>query len=103
MTDPYSMLKDKKNFNAEICYVTRSYLTRHSNRYLENEASEELKRIYAEDKTNVFNDFQGNLKYGERENIKQKQRVYKDEIIENDSRFSYTYAVTHCNEFNPKI
>lgn len=27
--NPYQMLKDKTDFDTEVCYVTRSYLTRH--------------------------------------------------------------------------
>ena len=29
LVNPYAMLKDHADFDAEVCYVTRSYLTRH--------------------------------------------------------------------------
>lgn len=98
--NPTMLLKDVKDFNAEVCYVTRSYLTRHGEGELEEEVRQaEINRLM-EDKTNVRNNFQGSLRYGFLEDKEQKARINKDwSLVAADNRFTKAMAVTHCNEF----
>ena len=100
LTNPVEMLKDKDDFTAEVCYVTRSYLTRHGKGSLEEEVAK--KEINADmlDKTNIPNDFQGALRYGYLEDKAQAERIERDwRLVKGDKRFTKEMAITHCNEF----
>lgn len=98
--NPFNMLKDKSDFNAEVCYVTRSYLTRHGAGPLEEQVDKREINDSMVDSTNVYTEFVGSLRYGFLEKQKQKQRIEKDwSIVGKDNRFKKSIAVTHCNEF----
>jgi adenylosuccinate synthase len=100
LTNPYNMLKDKENFNAEVCYVSRAYNTRHGIGDLEEETNKSSINKDMEDKTNVHNEFQGSLRYGYIDDAEREKRILKDySIVEKDNRFFRTNALTHCNEF----
>lgn len=93
-------LLEGKNFSAEVCYVTRSYLTRHGIGPLEEEARKNEINADMIDKTNVPNPFQGTLRYGYLADRDQAQRITEDwTLVENDKRFIKSMAITHCNEF----
>lgn len=101
LTNPYNMLTTnvKEDFNAEVCYVTRSYLTRHGLGGMEDEVHKNEINKDMVDKTNVFNEFQGGLRYGNLALKEQENRITKDfDIAEKDKRFTYNIAVTHTNE-----
>lgn len=101
LQNPYSLLKDKDNYNAEVCYVTRSYLTRHGKGPLEEHVRKDEINSTMVDRTNVHNEFQGSLRYGYLELADQKARIENDwSRISGDSHFSKSLVVTHCNEFN---
>lgn len=102
LVNPYAMLKDHADFNAEVCYVTRSYLTRHGVGPLEEAVKKEEINATMFDKTNIHNDFQGSLRYGYLEDKTQKDRISKDffGIVGGDLRFKKSMAVTHTNEFD---
>ena len=88
------MLKDKEGFKAEVCYVTRPYITRHGEGPLKNECC-----LNIVDKTNIFNDFQGGLRFGHLSK-NTFERIDKDfSIVVDDCRFNKTIALTHANEF----
>ena len=96
----YELLKDKKGFTAEACYVSRSYLTRHGEGPLEEAVKKSKINEDMVDKTNVPNEFQGSLRYGYLEDKDQKNRIEKDSsIIVSDNRFVTSMCITHCNEF----
>lgn len=100
LTNPYNMLKDKEDFEAEVCYVSRSYVTRHGIGDLEEETLKEEINTDMVDKTNVTNEFQGSLRYAGMAEKAMEDRINKDwNIINGDSRFCKTLAITHCNEF----
>lgn len=103
--NPYQMLKDEKDFKAEACYVTRSYLTRHGVGPLEETVHKEEINSTMWDKTNVHNEFQGSLRYGYLEDKYQKERIIKDFFATagGDLRFRKELAITHTNEFKPSI
>ena len=77
-------------------YVTRPYLTRHGDGIITN--AEDRKIIsngVQEDRTNKWNDFQGEFRYGLLDIDDLKKRVYKD------SRFKkYEIELTHCDEMD---
>lgn len=100
LVNPYNMLKDKEDFEAEVCYVSRAYLTRHGIGDMDSEVQKKEINAAIIDKTNVPNEFQGSLRYGYVSDIEQKLRIAKDwSIVENDKRFVKSMAITHCNEF----
>ncbi len=101
--NPYfSYIKGRKGaFNAEVCYVSRTYLTRHGDGPLENElsSSKELNSNIV-DPTNEYNKFQGPLRYGLIDRNKLDGRIAFDfKTVEEDPRFYKTFALTHCNEY----
>ena len=100
--NPYELLKDKEGFKAEVCYVSRSYLTRHGEGPLEQETTKKEINSKMVDKTNIPNEFQGTLRYGGLDLKEQNLRINKDfDIIKNDLRFNMSKTITHCNEFEP--
>jgi len=95
--NPFNMLVNKQGFEAEICYVTRPYITRHGDGPLHNEC-----RLNIVDQTNIFNDFQGGLRFG---HLSQDtfDRIDQDfSTVAKDIRFRKTLAVTHMNEYFDK-
>lgn len=99
--NPYSLLADENDFSAEVCYVTRSYLTRHGIGPLEEAVQKKDINENMHDKTNVPNDFQGSLRYGYLGDVDQQDRIRNDfSNVLFDPRFNYSMAVTHTNEFN---
>lgn len=99
--NPYEMLRGKSDFNAEVCYVTRSYLTRHGVGPLEEAVKKTEINADMHDRTNVYNEFQGDLRYGYLEDKDQAKRIAQDfSIAGEDKRFKKTMAITHTNEFD---
>lgn len=97
--NPVKLLAPCKDFNAEVCYVTRSYITRHGDGPLENEVSSERLGDDLFDKTNVFNPFQGSLRYALIHMPKVLGEIEKDFSLTLDQKqFTPTLAITHCNE-----
>ena len=52
-------------FDIEVCYVSRSYFTRHGAGKLPFECPKESISPHIIDKTNVYNEFQGNIRYAD--------------------------------------
>lgn len=99
--NPYNMLKDKDNYQAEVVYVTRSYETRHGIGPMGDEIDKNLINKTMFDKTNVYNDGQGFLRYGYLDVEAQKARIEKDfALTEGNSNFTKAILVTHTNEFD---
>ena len=100
LANPFRMLKDRRDFSAEVVYVTRSYLTRHGVGRLEGEVRKKDINPAMRDATNVPNEFQGSLRYGYPEDEEQRQRIAGDwKIAEGRGNFEKSIATTHCNEF----
>lgn len=102
LTIPYELLKNRRKFRTEVCYVTRTYLTRHGDGPLENElsSSKELNTNII-DTTNMYNSYQGKLRYGLINNDMRQARIDADfALVKKDKRFFKTLAITHCNEFS---
>ncbi len=61
-----SLLKlvENKNLDVEICYVTRTYLTRHGAGRFDTEVPRNVLGDDMDDKTNIFNRWQGDLRWG---------------------------------------
>lgn len=100
LDNPVKFLKDKKDFAAEVCYVTRAYETRHGLGHMSDEIQKDKINAEMHDRTNVFNDYQGNFRYGYLDNDDMFARIGLDwSKVMGDNRFSKALVVTHCNEF----
>jgi adenylosuccinate synthase len=98
--------KATENVNVELCYVTRTYMTRHGVGRFETECDKAAINAAMVDETNVTNQFQDNLRYGELIIPNLVARVNADIIqaknsIWNTSHINLTsnIAVTHTNEY----
>ena len=92
--------------DVEICYVTRSYLTRHGDGPMEDEITErQLASVFPDirpDATNTQNRFQGNLRYGMMDVNLLAERIRKD--FDRGSRgtanrYRSSVMITHLNEY----
>lgn len=103
--NPYNILSNTDlEFKAEVCYVSRSYATRHGVGPMDNETAKSTINEDMVDMTNVPNEFQGTLRYGYPEEKEMLQRIDKDfAAVAGDNKFSRTIAITHCNEFPNNI
>lgn len=86
--------------NLEVCYVTRTYMTRHGAGRFEEECDKSLINEHMIDETNQTNQFQGNLRYGELVVNDLVNRAKTDLNYLSGSRFNWTasFGVTHTNE-----
>ena len=92
--------------DVEICYVTRSYLTRHGDGPMESElTARQLQTAFPglkADVTNTENRFQGNLRYGMMDVDLLAERIRKDFGRCPDSsgnRYRSSVMITHLNEY----
>lgn len=92
------LLKDFDDYQAEACYVTRSYTTRHGI----GNYPEEDKNIYFTDMFNSCNLGQGALRFGKLDYNLFIERIEND-FDQADSHWIKTTAITHLNELNLKI
>ena len=93
------------NADFEVCYVTRSYFTRHGAGAFPTECPKDDINPYIEDKTNVFNDFQESIRYGKFDINEFNKRVKKD--INASKAFIHNLTtsimITHLNYTHGKI
>ena len=96
----FSLLMDVQP-DIEICYVTRTYLTRHGAGPFPEESSTFASDYKLFDKTNVYNPYQGNIRYGLLNNKELIDRVVQDfnsEDFYGGAKISL--VVTHTNEYD---
>lgn len=100
LDNPITLLGDRKDFNAEVCYVSRAYETRHGIGKMSDEIHKDKINPNMIDHTNVFNEYQGNFRYGYLNEKEMFARIQKDwSKVDKDSRYSKALVMTHCNEF----
>ena len=90
------------NEDIEICYVSRSYMTRHGAGYLPFEVTKEKLNSNIQDKTNVPNPWQDTLRYGYLDLNNLISRIEKDKIYYSIP-ISQSIAFTHLNYSNGMI
>lgn len=96
--NPAKMLGDYNDYEAEVCYVTRSYLTRHGEGPLDGETDSNKVGEIGEDKTNLANPFQGKLRYAPLDTSVLEKTIAADFSFADSVRYHRTLAITHCNE-----
>ena len=88
--------KKFKTDDVSVHYVTRSYMTRHGNGYLEKECNHKyISSDIQEDRTNHFNEHQGEFRYGILNISDLKNRIYDD-----NHGYERIIEVTHCDEMD---
>ena len=101
--NPYYMIKRiMPNANVEVCYVTRTYMTRHGAGDFESECNKAEINSLMEDRTNVPNQYQGSIRYGWLNVNELVERIKADIRFTGKSGYEVSLAVTHINEFENK-
>ena len=88
--------------DVEVCYVTRSYMTRHGAGKFPTECSKDNINIRMIDKTNQPNQYQESLRYGYLNMEELIERTKKD-ISYYNKPITYSLAVTQLNYTNNNI
>lgn len=92
------------NFDMEVCYVTRSYFTRHGAGRFNTECdSTEINRAGLMDKTNQTNEYQGAFRYGYFDCDEIEKSIKNDLKHLHGIDAKVGLAVTHLNETDGKI
>lgn len=104
LQNPAKFLSSYNDYEAEVCYVSRAYVTRHGEGPLNNEVGpDEIDEDGKEltDQTNVFNDFQGKLRYALLSMPSVLHEVESDfKTFGRSELWKPTVALTHCNEYS---
>lgn len=83
-------------FDITAHYVTRPYLTRHGFGELTNEKNRSfISNSVQEDRTNHYNEFQGEFRFGELDIEALQSRIWKDA-----GEYNIELEVTHCDEMD---
>ena len=95
--DAIALINKKfKTDDVSVHYVTRSYMTRHGNGYLDREQNHKhISSDIQEDRTNHFNEHQGEFRYGILNIGDLKNRIYDD-----NHKYKRIVEVTHCDEMD---
>ena len=83
--------------DVEVCYVSRTYMTRHGAGRFDTECSKDEINKDMIDLTNVPNPHQDSLRYGRLNLLDLKNRINADADMMADIRKSIVF--THCNEY----
>jgi adenylosuccinate synthase len=86
--------------DIEVCYVTRTYITRHGAGRLDGECNKVEINPGMQDLTNVPNPHQGTLRYAKLEEESLKERILKDFEPARQYGAKLSLAVTHQNEYD---
>ena len=101
LMNPVNIIKDKNVTDIEVCYVTRTYMTRHGAGRFDTECNKDKINPNMVDLTNVPNEFQGTLRYGRLDLNDLKNRI-KNDYNKNSHGLNIkkSLAITHMNEYD---
>ena len=102
LTNPCAFLLRLKDSLDEVVYVTRSYVTRHGAGPLPNECEHVDLGLLEEDRTNVENSWQGNLRYARHGAVQEFNRDIREDL-KNLKKWNMplpirSLMITHLNE-----
>lgn len=86
--------------DIEVCYVTRTYLTRHGAGRLDGECDKQEINPDMQDLTNVPNPHQGTLRYAKLIEKSLEERILKDFEPARKYGAKLSLAITHENEYD---
>ncbi len=95
--------KEKDEMNIEVCYVTRTYLTRHGAGPMDGECQMAAINPDMIDRTNMPNPYQGTLRYGKLDEKIFWKRIREDferERFPAGCKVRMTVMLTHLNEYD---
>ena len=96
------VLNNYQSIDMEVCYVTRTYLTRHGAGRFDEECDKAEINPDMVDLTNVPNPHQGTLRYGKLDKegfLKRIRNDFDSERLPENFKVRRTIAVTHVNEY----
>ena len=93
------------DMDVEVCYVTRSYFTRHGAGPFPTECQKSEINSCIKDCTNVPNEFQDSIRYGKFSKEEFYDRVFNDILVSDNSSFKIkrNLMVTHLNYTNGDV
>lgn len=97
-----SILDKFPDIDTEVCYVTRSYFTRHGAGKFISEYQELAEKYQLSDKTNHTNEYQGYFRYGYFDTAEFMKSIELDRTYLKDS-YKTAVCVTHLDETDGKI
>ena len=90
------ILKNLKADEVTAHYVTRPYLTRHGDGEMEHQTTmHTISASMNDDRTNKYNEFQGEFRYGLLDVNSLKERILKD-----SGSVNFDVELTHCDEMD---
>ena len=94
-----------EDIDVEVCYISRTYLTRHGAGYLNNECDpSKISDYIGIDKTNKWNQYQCGLRYGRLDLTDLESRVLQDYNRYSKPSWKISLFFTHINEnYNPRF
>lgn len=103
--NPVKIIKELSEAESiEVCYVTRTYLTRHGAGPFPGECVSEDIAPCLMDLTNIPNDYQGTLRYGRLDIKSLNERTDRDFALYRDfAGAKKAVAVTHLNETGGRL
>lgn len=103
--NPVRMIGELSGKNdVEVCYVTRTYLTRHGAGPFEGECPKDEINPYMWDMTNVPNGYQGTLRYGRLDVKGLRERIDADFAkFRSLPNAEISLSITHLNETGGKL
>ena len=102
LQNPSEMINNLPNdVDVEVVYVSRTYLTRHGVGRFDTECEMDgISNHITTDKTNIWNEWQGNLRYGILDLGNLETRVLKDFTSYGHLDWKMSFFFTHYNENN---
>ena len=94
--------RENRIAEIEVCYITRTYLTRHGAGRFDEECDKAAINADMVDLTNVPNPYQGTIRYGKLEDRALLRRIREDfdsERFPDDLNVKRTIVLTHTNEY----
>ena len=99
LKNPAEMINKLPNYiDVEVCYVTRTYMTRHGAGRFDTEYQPEKIGLISPDKTNQTHPFQGKLRYGVLDWNATLQRAIDDFQRYGKPEWNMSFFFTHTNE-----
>ena len=96
ITYSLELLKDLNADDITAHYVTRPYLTRHGDGSVQNEKNKQfISQDIKNDRTNHYNEFQGDFRYG----VLDIKDLHK-RITDDAKNINFILEVTHCDEMD---
>lgn len=86
---------NKLKVTPELFYVSRSYMTRHGEGPMDAECAKEDINSEIIDNTNLENEFQGRLRFGKIDLLKQEKVIRKDASLYNKKELNVVYTQTN--------